>query len=108
MATLLEEFANAERANPGFVERMLGATTNDERIAVLDQYDLGHLRAHPDVGRLRELGEQRGVPHTELHLDEDEIQRIFSIDSLDDIEHPALREMFSSASLSNMITCYNL
>ncbi|MEM8620948.1 MAG: hypothetical protein AAGF73_14615 [Actinomycetota bacterium] len=37
----------------------------------------------------------------ELRLDDDELRELLGELTLDDIEHPALREMFSSASAQN-------
>ncbi len=102
MPSLLEELAAAERANPGFTDNLLAAQSSSERATVFADHGLSHLADHPDLVRVRALSEAKGVHPTELRLDEHELREFMGELTLDDIEHPVLREMFSSASASNM------
>ncbi|MEO1058137.1 MAG: hypothetical protein AAFY28_14600 [Actinomycetota bacterium] len=106
MPSLLEELAAAERANPGFTDNLLAAQSTTERAAVFADHGLSHLADHPDLMRVRALSEAKGVQPTELQLDEAELREFIGELTIEDIDHPALRTMFSSASASNMNTMY--
>ncbi|MEM8620949.1 MAG: hypothetical protein AAGF73_14620 [Actinomycetota bacterium] len=98
MPTFIEELAAAERASPGFADNLLAAESTAERATVFADHGVSHLADHPDLARVRALSEAKGVPPAELRLDEHELRELLGELTLDDIEHPALREMFSSAS----------
>ncbi|MEM8618523.1 MAG: hypothetical protein AAGF73_02245 [Actinomycetota bacterium] len=100
MASLLQDLAAAERANPGFADALLAAQSSTERAAVFTDHGVSHLADHPDIMRVRALREARGVPPADPTLDEHELRELLGELTLDDIEHPALRTMFSSASAS--------